>query len=84
MASDARVTIAAGGSVVGRLTGAEVLIEGRLQGDATGTKSLSIAKSAEVRGDVSTGIITIEPGATFVGRCSMLEATPQQTIATKS
>jgi cytoskeletal protein CcmA (bactofilin family) len=73
VASEARVTIAAGGSVVGRVSAVEVLIEGKLVGDSIASKSLGISNSAEVRGDVTTPVIMIEPGATFVGRCSMGE-----------
>lgn len=73
VSSDAKVIIAKGGSVTGRVTASEVVIEGRLAGDSAALKSLSILSSAEVRGDVTTPVIMIEPGATFVGRCSMTE-----------
>lgn len=73
VSSDSRVVIAQGGSVIGRVTGMEVVIEGSINGDSTASKSLSILSSAEVRGDVVTPVIMIEPGATFVGRCSMSE-----------
>jgi cytoskeletal protein CcmA (bactofilin family) len=72
--SEAKLVIAQGGSVTGRVSAVEVILEGRLVGDSTATKSLSILSSAEVRGDVLTPVITIEPGATFVGRCSMGES----------
>lgn len=73
VASDARVVIVVGGSVTGRVVALEVVIEGRLVGDSLATKSLAIMSTAEVRGDVSTPVITIEPGAVFVGRCTMTE-----------
>lgn len=73
VSSDAKVIIAQGGSVTGRITASEVVIEGRLVGDSAALKSLSILSSAEVRGDVTTPVIMIEPGATFIGRCSMTE-----------
>lgn len=73
VSSDARIIVAQGGSVTGRVTATEVVIEGRLTGDSAALKSLSILSSAEVRGDVTTPVIMIEPGATFVGRCSMTE-----------
>ncbi|MFN4896265.1 MAG: polymer-forming cytoskeletal protein [Pseudomonadota bacterium] len=73
VSSESKIVIAQGGSVVGRLAAMEIVIEGRLAGDSTATKSLSILSSAQVRGDVSTPVIMIEPGATFVGRCSMTE-----------
>lgn len=81
ISSDTKIVIAVGGNVTGRLVATEIVIEGRLTGDATGSKSLSIMKSAELRGDVTTPVIMIEPGATFVGRCAMSEET---TVAAKS
>jgi cytoskeletal protein CcmA (bactofilin family) len=65
--------IAQGGSVTGRVSASEVVLEGRLSGDAVAAKSLSILSSAQVKGDVTTPVIMIEPGAAFIGRCSMAE-----------
>jgi len=73
VSSEGKIIIAAGGSVTGKITALEVVIEGKLNGDAVATKALSILSSAEVRGDVTTPVIMIEPGATFVGRCTMTE-----------
>ena len=70
---EGKITIAAGGVVSGKVSAMEIAIEGKLLGDSMAAKSLAIASSAEVRGDVTTPVITIEPGATFVGRCSMGE-----------
>ena len=69
--SESKLTIAQGGTVSGRISAPEISIEGRLIGDSLASKSLSILASAEVKGDVTTPIIMIEPGASFVGRCSM-------------
>jgi cytoskeletal protein CcmA (bactofilin family) len=73
VASEGKLVIAQGGSVTGRISANEVALEGRLTGDAIATKSLSILSSAQVKGDVTTPVIMIEPGAAFVGRCSMAE-----------
>lgn len=69
--SEGRVTVMAGASVTGSIMGAEVVLGGRVQGNSTASKALTLLSSAEVRGDVSTPQIVIEPGATFVGKCSM-------------
>lgn len=84
ISSDGRINIAAGGTVTGRLSAAEIVIEGRLVGDATGTKSLTLSKSADLRGDISTPVITIEPGATFVGRCTMTQTAQDVAVGAKS
>lgn len=71
LVSQARVVVAAGGFVKGRIEASEIVIGGKLVGDSVAAKALSLQGSAEVRGDVTTPQIVIEPGATFVGRCSM-------------
>lgn len=71
IASEARITIVAGAQVVGSITAAEIVLGGRLQGNSIASKALTLLGSADVRGDVTTPQIVIEPGATFVGRCSM-------------
>ena len=76
LSSHSRITIGAGGSVIGRVI--EIVIEGRLAGESIASKSLSMLGSAEVRGDVTTPVLVIEPGATFVGRCSMPQPEVQE------
>ncbi len=73
--SQGRVTIANGGAVKGRVSAIEIVIEGKLLGDSVASKSLSMMTTAQVRGDISTPVIVIEPGASFVGRCAMPEGT---------
>jgi cytoskeletal protein CcmA (bactofilin family) len=79
--SEAKITIAAGGAVTGRLIAQEIVVEGRLAGDAIGAKSVSLMNGSDLRGDVSTQVIMIEPGATFVGRCSMPEQAEKSAVA---
>jgi cytoskeletal protein CcmA (bactofilin family) len=71
--SESKLIIAQGGSVTGSVAAAEIILEGRLTGDSTASKSLAIVSSAQVQGDVTTPVIQIEPGATFAGRCNMAE-----------
>jgi cytoskeletal protein CcmA (bactofilin family) len=71
VACDGRVTIVAGATLIGAVGAAEVVLGGKVQGNSVATKMLTLLSSAEVRGDVTTPQIVIEPGATFVGRCSM-------------
>lgn len=80
VASDAKIVVAAGGAVTGRLVAVEVVIEGKLTGDVSASKSASLLNGSELRGDIATQVIMIEPGATFVGRCSMPEAAPTQVV----
>jgi cytoskeletal protein CcmA (bactofilin family) len=71
VASEGRVTVVAGAQVVGSIAAAEVVLGGRIQGNSIASKALTLLGTADVRGDVTTPQIVIEPGATFVGRCSM-------------
>lgn len=71
VAAEGRVTVVSGGRVVGSISATEIVLGGKVEGNSVATKALSLLASAEVRGDVSTPQIVIEPGATFVGRCSM-------------
>lgn len=71
VACEGRATITAGATLVGNVGAAEVVLGGKIQGNSVATKSLTLLSSAEVRGDITTPQIVIEPGATFVGRCSM-------------
>ena len=64
-----------------KIVAAEVVVEGRLAGDVAASKSASLLNGSEVRGDIATQVIMIEPGATFVGRCSMPETTPTQVVS---
>lgn len=74
--SQARLVVAPGGAITGSLQAVEIVVSGKVQGDSVASKSITMQANAEVRGDVSTPQIVIEPGATFVGRCSM----PQNAI----
>jgi len=71
VACEGRVTVAPGATLVGNVGAAEVVLGGRIQGNSVATKALTLLSSADVRGDLTTPQIVIEPGATFVGRCSM-------------
>ena len=71
VACDGRVTIVAGATLIGAVGAAEVVLGGKVQGNSVATKSLTLMSTAEVRGNVTTPQIVIEPGATFVGRCTM-------------
>jgi cytoskeletal protein CcmA (bactofilin family) len=81
VASDAKIVVAAGGAVTGRLVAVEVVVEGKLTGDVSASKSASLLNGSELRGDISTQVIMIEPGATFVGRCSMPETAQAQVVS---
>lgn len=71
VACEGRLVVAPGATLIGNIGAAEVVLGGKVQGNSVATKSLTLLSSAEVRGDITTPQVVIEPGATFVGRCSM-------------
>jgi cytoskeletal protein CcmA (bactofilin family) len=66
-----RIVVAPGGQVHGHLSAPTIVLEGTLIGDATATNALTLGTEAVVRGDITTPLLTVNPGATLVGRCSM-------------
>ena len=46
-------------------------ISGAINGKVTVSDLLSLKASAKLNGDIVTGKLAIEPGATFTGACSM-------------
>jgi cytoskeletal protein CcmA (bactofilin family) len=46
-------------------------IEGQVKGKLTVSDTLSLRASAHVDGDVQTGKLAVEPGATFNAHCQM-------------
>jgi cytoskeletal protein CcmA (bactofilin family) len=79
--SEAKVTIVEGGVVKGAIRATEILVAGSVSGDMTTSGSLGLLPTAVVRGDISMQRLIIEPGASFVGRCSMPEPSEQEMAA---
>ena len=52
--------------------GQEVIIEGDVRGDIHATERVEIGNHASVIGNIEAGIISIQPGAVFEGRCVFL------------
>lgn len=79
--SDGKVVVLEGGAVEGSIRAVDVVISGGVKGDISATSSLTLTTSAIARGDVSTERLVIEPGASFVGRCSMPEVAHEESVA---
>lgn len=79
--SDGKVVVLEGGVVEGSIRAVDVVISGAVKGDISATSSLTLTATSILRGDVSTGRLVIEPGASFVGRCSMPEVTHEESVA---
>jgi len=66
-----RLVIGPTGKVEGTVNCENSEIEGFLKGKINIQQLLSLKSSAKVEGDIVTAKLSIEPGATFTGACSM-------------
>ena len=66
-----RLVIGPTGKVEGTVNCENSEIEGFLKGKINIQQLLSLKSSAKVEGDIITAKLSIEPGATFTGACSM-------------
>lgn len=69
--STGKVVIGSTGTIDGDIICQNANISGKIKGKITVKELLSLQASATVNGDIVTGKLSIEPGATFTGSCSM-------------
>jgi len=66
-----KIVIGKTGVVIGTLICNDADIEGRIEGKIEIKNLLSIKTSAHIEGEVTTGKLAVEPGATFNASCIM-------------
>lgn len=66
-----KVIIGPKGQVKGNITALQIIVLGKLTGDAIAKESLVLKAGAHMEGDIFTTILTIEPDVRFNGRCQM-------------
>jgi cytoskeletal protein CcmA (bactofilin family) len=69
--SKAKVALGPVSTVEGNITASNADIEGEVHGKIEVTEMLVLKSTAIVHGDIHTGKLVVEPGATFNGNCSM-------------
>lgn len=69
-----KVVIGNTGLLEGSLNCKNADIEGQIKGKLVVSETLSLRASAHVDGDVQTGKLAVEPGATFNANCQMKDA----------
>jgi cytoskeletal protein CcmA (bactofilin family) len=69
--SRAKVALGNGSQVEGNITAQNADIEGQVKGKIDIQELLVLKATAVIHGDISTGKLVIEPGATFNGSCKM-------------
>ena len=65
------ITIGRNGRVEGEIKAREATISGRMDGKIAASASVHIARSADFRGEIKTGRISIDDGAIFNGKIEM-------------
>ena len=69
-----KVVIGTTGLVEGSMSCNNADIEGKIKGKLVVLETLSLRASANVYGDVQTGKLAVEPGATFNANCQMKDS----------
>jgi len=70
-----KVVIGQKGFLKGSISCANAEIIGTVEGNITVSEILSLRSTANIKGDVKTKILLVEPNAVFEGSCSMKEST---------
>jgi len=66
-----KVVVGPSGYIDGNITCQTADIYGKISGNVSSSDILSLKATANITGDISAGKLSIEPGATFTGACSM-------------
>ena len=69
--TEGKVVVGQGGIVEGDVVCKDADVAGNLKAKITVSQLLSLKSSAKLNGDIVTNKLSIEPGATFSGSCSM-------------
>ena len=82
--TNGKVVIGTTGLVEGSLSCNNADIEGKIKGKLVVLETLSLRASANVYGDVQTGKLAVEPGATFNANCQMKDSVKELKTEPKS
>lgn len=74
--SKGKVVIGANGLVKGEVQCANAELSGSLEGKILVSDLLSLKSTSKLTGEMKVGKLSIEPGAIFIGNCSMNTNTP--------
>lgn len=71
---DGDVTVGERGIAKARISGARVVIDGILEGDASGTAKVEVGSTGQVTGDIRAPSVAFAEGAVFEGNVEMRSA----------
>jgi cytoskeletal protein CcmA (bactofilin family) len=66
-----KVVIGTSGNIKGEVVCKNSEVEGKIEGKINVSELLSLKNTSSILGDIITGKLAIEPGATFTGTCTM-------------
>ena len=69
--SKSKIVVGATGSINGNITSQNADVSGSIKGKVTVNELLFLKSSANIQGDIVTGKLVVEVGATFTGTCNM-------------
>jgi cytoskeletal protein CcmA (bactofilin family) len=69
--SKSKVVVGATGTIDGNVTSQNADVSGGIRGKVTVNELLFLKSSANIQGDIITGKLVVEVGATFTGTCNM-------------
>jgi len=71
ISSDGNLTIGENARIKAEVKTATVVVYGKVHGNLTATDRVELKASAEVVGDIKAKVLSIEPGAIFVGKSTV-------------
>lgn len=71
LAAKGRLVVGSNGRIEGQIQSGNIEVSGFIKGKVTATELLTMKASARIEGDIIAGKLSVEPGATFTGTCSM-------------
>lgn len=71
--SESFVFVGVSGVVLGDIQADKIIISGKVEGNVV-CNTLEVMQSGEVKGEISTGKLVIEPGGTFIGNSRKIDA----------
>ncbi|HHT04477.1 MAG TPA: polymer-forming cytoskeletal protein [Bacteroidales bacterium] len=83
-----KLVIGVSGKIIGSINCQNADISGKVEGNLVVKELLSLQNNSSINGDITIGKLSIEPGASFTGKCSMATSPkafePTKTSATNS
>jgi cytoskeletal protein CcmA (bactofilin family) len=64
-----KIIVGTTGSILGKINCINADIMGKVEGIINASEKVSLTSTADLKGDIITKIISIEPGAIFYGNC---------------